>query len=320
MINPISRMNMKDRFIRKLGYAKPLTICIAAICERDTPSPTIVYCADRMITSMTTLIQAEHGISKINNFTDNCMVMSSSSHSRQSNLILENARNMITDSDITIQQIAKIISKECQKHKMEEKERNILTDYGFISYTDFMKREKDISAILSQKITRRLDEYESEFLSQFMVFGFDTAPHIYLIDQNGKYDLCDYDGFATIGSGAQLAFTEMTKYLYRSDMELIEALIRVYSAKRVAEKALGVGKLMDLGFLHMHRPLPTKLSKRPNAHYRDIEPEIREVLENCIDRVRESEAMIYGDTIEKIGRLMNKIYKGKTHEKKRLST
>lgn len=40
----------KDQFIKSIPHKKALTICIATICEANTNSPKIVFCADRMLT------------------------------------------------------------------------------------------------------------------------------------------------------------------------------------------------------------------------------------------------------------------------------
>lgn len=47
---------------RKKSGVKPMTVCIAAICDAYTESPKIVFVADRLISAG---IQFEHGIEKV---------------------------------------------------------------------------------------------------------------------------------------------------------------------------------------------------------------------------------------------------------------
>jgi len=84
--------------------------------------------------------------------------------------------------------------------------------------------------------------------------------HIYTVNQTGECKLHDYLGFAVIGSGYDLAFPELTKFPY---FPLIigwqDALIRVYDAKKVAERMGGVGQQTNLVVLNINIDEKTKV-------------------------------------------------------------
>lgn len=223
---------------------KPVTICIAAICNVNQPdvNPTIVFCADRLVSAG---IQFEGGESKIKRITDYCYAMQSSTDSLVSDLILEKVREKTAtlEKPQKIEDIVKMIRAECIAYRKEWIEDAILSDYNMI----FDKLGVKPDSILHKASNEVRDcEYPYEF--QYIVLGIEPTnqAHIFVIDQEGRYRMFDSLGFAAIGTGYELAFIEMTKYMYARTIPVIGAIPRVYIAKKVSERAQGVGRATDL--------------------------------------------------------------------------
>jgi hypothetical protein len=123
--------NKKDYFIRyrsnKTARLKPVTICIAAICN-VTLSPVVLFYADRLVSAG---IQFEGGSSKVIHVTKNITVMESSNDSAASEMVLEGLRAKIDlTKTYTVKQIAEMLAQECINHKKSELENNVVYRYN----------------------------------------------------------------------------------------------------------------------------------------------------------------------------------------------
>lgn len=240
---------------------KPVTICIAAICDIDKPAPAIVFCADRLISAGP--IQFEGSTSKIKIMTAYCMAMQSSNDSLTSDAILEKAREKASkfDKPRKIVEIVELIRAECLALKKQWIEDNILFKYN----VTFDKLEVKPEATVAQAIKEVTDcKNQYPFQFSFIVLGIEETKeaHLYTIDQDGQYWLQDSLGFATIGSGDYLAFPELTKHGYSRHFPAVVAIPRVYIAKKVAERVQGVGRHADLCILFLNDPTNSKFDPR----------------------------------------------------------
>jgi hypothetical protein len=96
---------------------------------------------------------------------------------------------------------------------------------------------------------------------EFLVAGIElpNAAYIYTVNQNGDVrPQHDSNGFATVGAGGSMAFLELTKYTYAREVPMVEALPRVYFAKKASERVQGVGRWTDLWLLYFAQDLTTK--------------------------------------------------------------
>ena len=73
MQNSLYKKKPPNRYLRR--KLKPVTVCIAGICDAGTGTPAIVFVADRLITAG---IQFEGSQSKIKIMAPYCMAMQSS--------------------------------------------------------------------------------------------------------------------------------------------------------------------------------------------------------------------------------------------------
>jgi hypothetical protein len=115
-----------------------VTVCIAAITnvgmlnEKKEPiPPCIVFCADKLVSAG---IQFESIEPKIKKITDYCYVMQSSNNALVSDLILERIRQKVgtPETPLKIEDIVRILSKECFDYKKEWFENNVLWKYNLV--------------------------------------------------------------------------------------------------------------------------------------------------------------------------------------------
>jgi 20S proteasome alpha/beta subunit len=232
---------------------RPVTVCIAAISnvgminEKKEPiPPCIVFCADKLVSAG---IQFESVEPKIKKITDYCYAMQSSNNALVSDLILERVRQKVgtPETPMKIEDIVRILSKECFDYKKEWFENNVLWKYN-LAFDKFRATPEPIVADAVKEV--RECEYPFEFY--FIVLGLESSreAHLFYVDQDGAYLLQDSLGFVTIGIGAQLAFPQMTKYAYARYFPLTTAIPMVYISKKISERMQGVGHLTDLAVLH----------------------------------------------------------------------
>lgn len=263
-----------------------MTICIAAICDDESGGgKKIVFCADRQISVG---IQFEGGMPKYQQLTENCFIMDSTNDSLRSDLIIVRVKERIKNKEfLPIKDIANIVSEECENLKKEEIRKDLLWKY------DALPASLKINSVdLLPFINQQLDDYDYDLECAFLIFGLESfeIAHIYNIDENGKQRLLDNLAFAMIGDGGNLALLEITKYPYSTSTPAVEAIARVHFAKRLAERAIGVGKDMDLCLLHMK--INVQESELPQSLIFDISkerPDIIEELDNAFADINQYE-------------------------------
>jgi hypothetical protein len=239
-----------------------LTVCIAAICETASDSPKIVFSADSLISAG---LQFERWGGKISPLSDYCYVMASSSDALLSDMIVNEVQSKVSGSVPTIKEIADLFSTTCINEKRKQQERDVLGPLG-LSYDSFHANSKNMSPELVREIMNSLTYYRYKFETEFLIVGIDMLPnptaHIYTVNHDGECKLHDFLGFAVIGSGYTLAFPELTKLAYSPFVTTWEeALIRVYDAKKVAERMAGVGPVTNLAVLNINVDEKTKIRK-----------------------------------------------------------
>jgi len=297
-------INFNRRLQQKISE-KRLTICIAAICDEiEGLYPKIVFAADRLISAG---IQFEHGKSKIERITDSTWVMMASNDSLKSDMIIKDTITEIADSNISVKEIVSVLSKQCEKMEKSEREKGVLSKFG-LSYDTLIEKSRHMSQDFIRIVTAELEDYVSVFEANFIIFGLDPQPHIYIVEKDGNFKLHDFVGFAVIGSGYPLAFADMTKYVYHPSLSLAAALVRVYNAKKAAERIGGVGReFTDLYVLHTIE----EKGKKEQVIWK-VPEELMKILDAGIQTMKDKEFGTYVGIMKKIDEYFAKsIEKGK---------
>jgi hypothetical protein len=287
-----------------------MTVCIAALAEANTQTPKIVFAADRLVSAG---VNFENALPKIKALTPYAWVLISSNDALASDLIVVKAQETIAKEigagkTLSVSQIVDILSNECKIKMKSEKEKQVLTDRFDLTFSEFKKISKDLHEKLIHDIIVELDNFEYGLISQFLVVGIDSAAHIYVVHQDGNIQLCDITGFATVGDGGYLAYPEITKFTYNPNVQLGEALVRVYNAKKVAERVGGVGKQTDIAVLHVYI---NPDNKERMVLIWEAPPELRALLDKEMEEIRNQEKMAYIGVIGKVFEM----FRAKTEQK-----
>jgi hypothetical protein len=168
-----------------------------------------------------------------------------------------------------IEGIAELHSLNYLKYRQSYLERVYLLPVGLTTKTFPLRQHKLLPELASDIADHlRNDDLETEAL----ICGFQDGKEPRIYQTNSFGDKCRIaDSFAAIGSGADQFETLFMASNYDATWPLTEALLLIYSAKKRAESAAGVGKETDLFFVCRESPnLPpgTKLIQtRGNPTY-----------------------------------------------------
>ena len=140
----------------------------------------------------------------------------------------------------TIPQIVDQI-KKCYVHLRRQKiEERILQPRGFDSLTDFYEIQRHLILDVALSVQSRVDNFD--YSLDILVSGVtEGRAHLYGISNPGTSYCLDAIGFHAIGSGTPHALNTMMATGLHSSVDLHEAFMTVYEAKKLAERAPGVG-------------------------------------------------------------------------------
>jgi uncharacterized protein YvpB len=234
-----------------------MTICIAMILDHFfLTSQKVILMSDRL-ESLNNPFFTYEGNPKTDLLHVNAYVLSSGDAVESDQIILKTQNKYRTvpleNKKCTIEELADTLSKECKlkfESELEEIRKQIFSRYK-LTAKQLVNNSKKISERLIEIVNGNIQSAEKEFKNnyskfEFLVVGMDTKPHIFLVDQFGKKQCLDKDGFAVIGSGSLLALEEIKRLGYANMMSEAQAVITIYNAKKRAEWAIGVGEQTDL--------------------------------------------------------------------------
>jgi 20S proteasome alpha/beta subunit len=244
-----------------------VTVCAAAITHS-----TIIGASDRMLTSGTGDIEFEPSISKLHKFQDNICIMIAGDITLQTEILYRviSTFPLIPGTALEVKEVAEAYYKAFQESRAKMAERTILNPLGLESAADIFLRGE-----LGARLASDLLNYKVPFI-EAIVTGIDTSgPHIYQVNNNGV--TCqDWVGFASIGGGAGHANSQFMFAGHNRKCLIPETLMLVYSAKKRAEIAPGVGSDTDMFFID------------PPGTYYEVGEHVLEKLERCYQEIRES--------------------------------
>jgi len=214
-----------------------MTICIGAICERGS---SLILASDTMITNATLSIQFEHKTRKMTSLSDLCIALTAGDALAYTELF-----NAVQSEIARLREpsIGEIVSKikECYQaiRELEIKER-ILNPRGFADFQDFYRAQNLLVSDVALSIQMQIDSYD--YGLDILVAGISQdVAHIYGIFDPGTSKCFDSIGFHAIGSGLSHAVNTLIVRGHHQEMPMKEAFIVTYEAKKMAEKAPGVG-------------------------------------------------------------------------------
>lgn len=226
---------------------RPVTICITAICDGGK---SVISASDSMITNRALSIQFEHPLRKVTHLSEKCIALTAGdalAHTELFGMVQSGISQLKSPS---IQDIVEQI-KECYQNirKSKIKER-ILKPMGFGSFQEFYEAHRTLIPEIAMSIQGRIDNFDYD-LDIIVAGAINSNAHIYGINDPGTSQCFDAIGFHAIGSGLPHALNTLIAREHHQGTTLEESLLIVYEAKKMAEKAPGVGSnRTDLGILN----------------------------------------------------------------------
>ncbi len=212
-----------------------MTICIAAICDSYK---TLVLASDSMLTSP--MIEFEQPTKKMTELGSHCIAMTAGNALAHTELF-----NSVRCSIEVLKSppISKIVEKikECyQLIRKREICEIILKPKGFNGFEEFWQAQRIMLPDISMKIQFQIDNYDYG-LSIITAGISNNLAQIHNIEDPGTSQCYDSIGFHTIGSGSPHAINTLTARVCHQNLPLEEVFMIVYEAKKMAERAPGVG-------------------------------------------------------------------------------
>lgn len=188
-----------------------MTVCVAAICEREKA---IVATADQMLA--------------MPDFSADGLAFKLES-------ILREAQRRYTGRPNTLEEFSGAISGAYQWHRKNEAEARYLKVLD-LTMEEFRHCGKDFPADVASDLHDKIQHLELE--CQLLAFGFDDAstPHIITVADPGVARYEDNLGFAAIGSGWYRALASLFSYPYKPSVATLEETVyQICEAKYLSE-------------------------------------------------------------------------------------
>jgi hypothetical protein len=221
-----------------------MTVCIAAIAENAM----VLAASDRMLTAGD--IEFQPPRSKIFRLTPSIITMASGDSSLNMEITHSVWRDVYEriEKDPTnwwkLSDVAHLYRYYYDTERVREAESSILVPLG-LTAESFISRQDEMSEEFLRTTSNKLLSHTVNDL-QVIICGLDSeGPHIYVFD-NGEISCRDGVGFAAIGAGEWHASSQLMFAGHTQFSSLATTLLLVYTAKKRAEVAPGVGETTDM--------------------------------------------------------------------------
>jgi len=226
--------------------ARSVTVCIAAMINWIYPDKqigrAIIAVADRMLTSGD--IEYEPPQFKIAFLRKRIIALVSGDITVHSEAVTRTQRQLASDPTDDVEQVADLYAAAIS----ETRRRRAATQYLLplnLDEQSFLSKQKDMLPQLVYDITNQMQEYSINV--ETLIAGCDErlAAHLFHIDGEGAKTFQHDINFAAIGIGSDHAKSQFMVSRYPKIVNYYKALPILYTAKRRAEVAPGVGKESD---------------------------------------------------------------------------
>lgn len=234
-----------------------MTVGVAAMCEHENESPTVIVGADRLVTTrQQSAIEHESPTTKIKQVGSKVPTVSAVSvfsgdvswAEKLHEMIEETATYILEEKgvEINMSRLADIATDQYQQFTRERIENNLLSHFG-ISLDEIQNQHRFKDSFVDDVMTEidRAQEQVQQGLHMLIGGVGPDGPRIFEInggDQIPKNDM----GYSTIGSGKQPASAEFLETEYDTVCDFKQALATVTTATLRARRASGVGGNIDI--------------------------------------------------------------------------
>lgn len=274
----------------------PMTICAAAICKQGM-NDVIVGVSDRMLTcEVGEVAQLEYETkawTKIYGLHPaDAVVLVAGDVDNHASIVTETHEYVEKKHIKRIKSIARLYAENFAKHR-----KAIIQDLYFsplgLSIDKFVTQQRKMNQDLVLELADKL--LNEQVGVEAIIAGIDLGgAHIYHVGDPGHEKCFDASGFHAIGGGAIQFTTQMMLMGYDRFWQLPESLHLIYSGKKKAEVAPGVGQhATDLWMLGTNADglLPEEVIIALHDNYREFEARIEAERNNSIERLRNDSRM-----------------------------
>jgi hypothetical protein len=157
---------------------------------------------------------------------------------------VETSRRAVQDQLVNTGDIASLYAENYASLRRRRAERMYLAPYG-LDTAAFLSRQRRMNETLVLSLADRMDQAELEL--DTIIVGVDSdGAHIYHVRDPGIVTCHDGTGFWAIGSGDRQFASQFMYQGYARSWPWLAALLLLYSAKKRAEVAPGVGRETDI--------------------------------------------------------------------------
>jgi 20S proteasome alpha/beta subunit len=264
-----------------------MTICVAALFRWDYGLNDvgfgIVTASDRMFTAGD--VEFEPNQAKICHLTPRILILVAGELPVHSEAIRKLQQTLAGQPNLKVDEVAEIYGSFIRGYRQRQTEQFYLAPHG-LTHETFRQHQSEMAPSLVADLVYKIEHHIVD--AEAIVAGSDvTGTHLYHVDCDGFVSYHNDAGFLTIGIGQPHAKSFLMTRGYAKEWAYSSALVAVYSAKKHAEVAPGVGKMTDMRLISRDgwQVLPEEIFKATDAAYTECEKKITLALHKASLRV-----------------------------------
>jgi len=249
----------------------------------------IVGASDRMLTVGD--VEFERPVPKLYKLSTSIVAMIAGDAGAQDEICNRTIEKIGTDLP-SVRDAVTVYCAEVAGYHKRNGEREVLASLG-LNMKSFIRRQQELGSEFSDRILFDLKEAKDNVGIETIIAGVDNVgAHIYTIGNEGSALCQDSVGFAAIGYGARHAESQFILQAYSSQLDLANASLLAFTAKRRAEVAPGVGKYTDVYAISptglISNPINPTVIKIIEAAYEQMEKDQNEAIIRAHQAVRDA--------------------------------
>lgn len=243
-----------------------MTVCIAAICRYSysgVAGAAVIAASDRMMTRGDT--EYEMPQFKAARLGRRALVLVAGEMTAHSEAIRRTQQGLAAAPNENAEHIARLYGAAFRDYRIRQAEHMYLAPLGL---TAAGLAQGDAGA-LTQELAGHMMGHHVD-AEAIIAAQDETGAHIYHVASNGFVTCHDDIGFLSIGIGATHADSQFMSFNYSNHWTYIDTVLLVYSAKKRAENAPGVGPETDMHFVGRDglEPLNEEVKKKIEELYK----------------------------------------------------
>jgi hypothetical protein len=264
-----------------------VTICVAAICGGG-----IIGASDRMVTAGD--IEFEPQKPKLYQFSSSIVAQIAGESSVQIEIIQQVARDVtarVKESPQdwwNVRDVVDLYSRYYQDLRLKHAEHDILSPLN-LNRDTWLTKQREMDSVLVTNIAKELMNYDLPPTAVIFSGVDNSGAHIY-VARDGKVSCQDSVGFAAIGAGEWHASSQLMFGGHTPNKPPNETLLLVFTAKKRAEVAPGVGQGTDMFIfgpqLGSYAPLPDIVIKDLEKIYKKQQKYQQKAIDNAMLEVQ----------------------------------